>query len=309
MHSETIAIGVLSGPGPHFVVRRAELRQSYFADRPPSVAYRFALRCGGLATPPPDATFSDVLCTSVSHTLPRSQGVIRLLLAWYAHASRAHSSARFIGKIDDDAYINLPLLDTLLGALPDGPTYLGAMYRWNYDPVHETLARWGGGSCATCIGPFQFAVGTLMVLDRALCSDLIEKRMGERYLAQLDGWSMDHRVLFEDAWLGMILTLNRVNLTYYDTKLIHSDRQGFKVPTTLLGFHNRNKLGCRNRQLHAYYKVRADCRPRVDWKVGRSFRGLRTLWAHPETGAGCTGEVDLRNATVRAFYGVAECPP
>ena len=62
------------------------------------------------------------------------------------------------------------------------------MYRWNYDPSRETLTRWGGGACDTCIGPFQFATGTLIVLDRALCAEFIQKRMGERYLAPLDAW-------------------------------------------------------------------------------------------------------------------------
>lgn len=204
---------------------------------------------------------------------------------------------------------NLPLLDTVLSALPDGPMYMGAIYRWNYDLSHEILTRWGGGACDTCIGPFQFATGTLMVLDRTLCAEFIQKRMGERYLAPLDAWSSNHRTLYEDAWLGMILTLNQVNLTYYNTRLMHNDRDGFWVPTTLLQFHNRHKIGCRNRQLHAYYKVRNNCRPRVNWQVARSFRGLRTLTAHPKPGAGCAGEVDLRNATVRASYGVSDCPP
>ena len=129
-------------------------------------------------------------------------------MAWLQHAHRHFHSAQFIAKMDDDAYLHVPDLLSLLRVLDatepapgmaasSSPMlYLGKLacfhwhadifehagFGWTYGMAHEAGAKCRNRSrgshdaprsaLAPCVGPFPFATGFLAVLSLPLVSFL-----------------------------------------------------------------------------------------------------------------------------------------
>ena len=294
-----LAIGVLSGPGSRFEQRRNELRQGFLGEAWSTFAYRFVVRCGGMNTSMRDHVMRpDVYCATADHREPRVRGAIYALVDWFSFALWAFPSALCIGKIDDDSFLNIPLCLQILRMLPEHQLwYAGAMYRWNYDLKRERLWGWGGMDCDTCVGPFTFATGSLMLLSVPLCRSFV--RRSHSHLSVVRKWSDTHAVVYEDAWLGMQLRADGNNLTYYKLNTLLMDEDGFRVPTTLLSYHNRYKLGCRVFEMSAYYERvrRMSCTTHLHF-TGTKARATST----------CPGVVDLRNSAMRNKYSIPPCP-
>jgi hypothetical protein len=118
-----VALGIVSAP--EYIERRAGSRATWLTwpnicaagcafraqfvvrmrDAPPSVVQVIEKE---------EHDHSDVLRVDVLWNETRLRGPVLSVAAWLTHAVRAHSSARCIAKLDDDAYIHLPGLEVLV---------------------------------------------------------------------------------------------------------------------------------------------------------------------------------------------------
>ena len=202
------AFGVVSAP--EYLERRQGSRCSWL--KWPSIGHsivvRFVIRA--LHAPPAverllsleQAAHGDVFRVSVPWNETRLRGPVLSVAAWLSHATVEFAHARFIAKLDDDAYINVPELERLLWeVLRVSPSperiYLGPMswfhwyprifersgFGWSYTmawmlgqncrnvTAAEERCRWQG--CGGCVGPFPFASGYLAVLSTPLAVDVV----------------------------------------------------------------------------------------------------------------------------------------
>ena len=133
-------------------------------------------------------------------------GCIEKSFGWWAHATRAHPSAAFIAKTDDDAFVDLPSLVRLLRAVraePGSPLVYGGWLQWTswferryfgcgwatspLDALRERARRATARGANTALstnaprptrepisspssGRYPFAVGALEVMSGALAA-------------------------------------------------------------------------------------------------------------------------------------------
>ena len=279
-----LAIGIVSAPDYH--PRRMAQRHSWM--RWPSVGHHegastcatFIVRAGN--APPDvaralqretDAHGDTLLVRSIAYNENRVRGPMLTLAHWLLHAAAFMRHAKFIGKLDDDAYLHVPDLERMLhtsimslGARAN--VYIGVhtWYHWYAKLFDNTRHAWtyhqamnagrvcraeplrlpngcgaGGAptasngslsssslsssgvnadigvassSCGTCVGPFAFAAGYLIVLSRTLVDGLVTAGGVEkeaRLLAAMSPKSMRDKhgkpqeQVMEDIWLGSIL--------------------------------------------------------------------------------------------------------
>lgn len=150
-------------------------------------------------------------------------------------------TARFVAKMDDDAYVHVPdllvMLRTLMRTTSHTPfTYFGSLswFHW-YPAIFERSgfgytfdeAYWQGrfcrnasaaakrcrnAGCGACIGPFPFASGFLIVLSTPLTAELASSYGLQRDLELLQVKSKivsrsgrKQGKLMEDIWLGSLI--------------------------------------------------------------------------------------------------------
>jgi len=183
----------------------------------------------------------DVLRVAVRWNETRLKGPMLSVAKWLEHAAVHYASARFVAKMDDDAYVHAPRLEELLRAtLRSSPRpdriYLGAVSWFNWFPAifersgfgwgytmasrngayckNVTLAeaRCGGHGCGTCVGPFPFASGYLAVLSTSLAGEVARSAaLAEdvRRLAAAQAFvtrtGEPQTKVMEDVWLGSLL--------------------------------------------------------------------------------------------------------
>ena len=213
-----VALGIVSAP--LHAERRGWLRRLMFAAENIHVAHHFVLgthledkkrlpiALGAAARRDLDEeqrNHRDLLWLNVTEGLVT--GCIEKSFGWWAHATRAHPSAAFIAKTDDDAFVDLPSLVRLLRAVraePGSPLVYGGWLQWTSwferryfgcgwatSPLDALRERQGKTSnCARCqhcfvnnaprptrepinltvVGPYPFAVGALEVMSGALAA-------------------------------------------------------------------------------------------------------------------------------------------
>ena len=213
-----LALGTISPPP--FSQRRLAQRLTWMrwpnvgTSAPASICCVFVVRSGGAPAGHAGllererASFGDtLLADSIAWNESRVRGPVLVLAWWLQYAARALRHARFVGKVDDDAYLHAPDVEALLrqaSALgPSAHVYLGVLtfYHW-YPRIFEVTqhgwslgaalerpaARWcranalklaahveacGAEGCGRCVGPFVFASGFLVVLSLPLAASLV----------------------------------------------------------------------------------------------------------------------------------------
>eukprot|EP00962_Isochrysis_galbana_P036925 scaffold12838_cov144-Isochrysis_galbana.AAC.7 len=140
-----LAIGVVSAP--EFEVRRLGLRSTWlqFPNVGVDVSVRFLIRCRGApasiarALTLENNTYQDVLGLDVAWNETRVRGPVLSLAAWLQYAASALPHARFIAKVDDDAYVHtLQIQQLLRSILVQSPASSGRIYMG--------VLNWCGGS-------------------------------------------------------------------------------------------------------------------------------------------------------------------
>ena len=195
-----IAIGVLSAP--LFVERRDSLRATWMrwpeVGRGKPVRVLFVVRSLGASaalTCQLDAEqrhYGDIAHVAVPWNETRLRGPVLSLAAWLEFASQRFGASPFVAKMDDDAYIHVADLTTLLrsvaAASSNTPlTYFGTMswfhwypeifersgFGWTFSEAwqmgmcrnqSDAERRCKGRGCGGCVGPFPFASGFLIVV-------------------------------------------------------------------------------------------------------------------------------------------------
>ena len=245
-----LAMGIVSAP--EYLERRAASRATWLTWSNvchSGCAFRaqFVVRAAG-APPSIDrllqteqTAYGDILRVDVRWNETRLRGPVLSVAAWLTHAARAFASARLIAKLDDDAYLHTPALETLLlqvlsrAPSPDG-IYMGPMswfhwqpqifersgFGWTYTMAWslgracrnvtqaEERCQWRG--CGACVGPFPFASGYLAILSTALATELTTSDALLADLPRLQAapslvtrtGGVQFKVM-EDIWLGSLL--------------------------------------------------------------------------------------------------------
>ena len=244
-----LAIGVISAP--QYAARRDSLRASWLrwelVGRGQPVRVLFVVRSSGA----PDALdcqlnveqrrFDDIARVAVAWNESRLRGPVLSLAAWLELATRQFSAASFVAKMDDDAYLHVPDLVTLLRTIESTPshapfTYLGPMswfhwhpnifersgFGWYFGEAYKTGAfcrnataaeeRCGHAGCGGCVGPFPFAAGFLLVLSTSLAEELAASPVLRHDLRALraastivNRFGKPTDMVMEDIWLGSLL--------------------------------------------------------------------------------------------------------
>ena len=247
-----VAMGIVSAP--EYLERRAACRGSWL--RYPNVGagkaitVSFVVRSLGVPSQIDQllrleqAAHSDILRVNVPWNETRLRGPVLSVAAWLEYAVQHLSSFKFVAKLDDDAYIYAPGVESLLReALRVAPSpdriYLGAMswfhwypkifersgFGWSYTmswslgrncrnaTTSEERCLWKG--CGACVGPFPFASGFLAVLSIPLAAELLSEGNGgvkEDDIRRLKAvTTLPTRTggvqpkVMEDIWLGSLL--------------------------------------------------------------------------------------------------------
>ena len=252
-----IAMGIVSAP--EYLERRAACRTSWM--RWPNIGKAFHVYFVVRARGAPSSVsellrleheaHGDVLRVDVPWNETRLRGPVLSVAAWFAYATRQLSpSPRFVAKLDDDAYLYAPALETLVReALRVAPTperiYLGPMswfhwypkifersgFGWSYTMAwmmgqhcrNATTAeeRCRHAGCGPCVGPFPFASGYFALLSTPLAAELLaadstnEVRDDDvnrlRQVTSLPTRTGGVQVkVMEDIWLGSLLYRSHV---------------------------------------------------------------------------------------------------
>ena len=201
-----LSIGVICVPEQidrRMLLRAAWLHEPWAGDGG-TVTAHFVLRSGG--APPwldtqlryEEMRFRDILRVDVPWNEGRLKGPVLTLAAFITHAAHV-AAARYIAKVDDDAYINVRELAALTRRLdvtvPGRMHYMG-MLTWSswfpnaWDRVgfgwrHAEAVRaarkcqnasWAsrrcGSGCGVCAGPFPFMAGYLIGLSMPLAAHI-----------------------------------------------------------------------------------------------------------------------------------------
>lgn len=199
-----LALGIVSAPMPSHADRREAIRRTWLSAEslPSDVVAKFVLRHG---TGPPrcprgridiaDAGASDmVLLADVCHSENRLRGTVLTVYGWLKYARRTFPHAAFIGRSDDDVWLNVPELSAYLNVIAARSTthiLAGRIFYSNVLALPDTHAEQDVGFGYNCggalmgyhrhlknyrhianaslgAGPFAFATGFLTLLSTPL---------------------------------------------------------------------------------------------------------------------------------------------
>ena len=120
-----------------------------------------------------NATHGDMICTPVPENAGRLKGPSLGVLAWFDHVLAVRPRARYIAMADDDAYLHIPELVSILRGIPNRTyAYIGAIMGWSFHDEDYLFRAFGWSGCANCTGPFPFAVGSFMAVSAPLAAAL-----------------------------------------------------------------------------------------------------------------------------------------
>ena len=292
-----LAIGVVTAP--QFTERRMGLRESWFrwpnVGSGRAVVVKFVIRS---ASAPQwldsqlleeQQVYGDLLRVAVQWNETRLKGPALSFGKWLDHAVIAYASSRFIAKMDDDAYCHAPRLEALLHATVaqvsrSDRVYMGSVswfnwfprvfersgYGWGYSMAHKNglycknltlaTARCGGHGCGTCVGPFPFVSGYLVILSASLAIELQQSTVMADDVRRLHvatslvSRNGDPQVkVMEDIWLGSVLERHQlargrtaapvtyVSLSEGDDRSFVSDEWGLRVTRSAIIVHIKGK--------------------------------------------------------------------
>ena len=134
-----VVLGVISAP--EYLERRLGMRHSWLQwtnVKSSHIGAWFVVRSGnapqwlGQLLTAEQERYSDVLrAPSVAWNETRLRGPVLSLAVWLQHAVVHHSTSRFVGKMDDDAFLHASDFERLLRAVAASPlstyTYMGTM--------------------------------------------------------------------------------------------------------------------------------------------------------------------------------------
>ena len=246
-----LATGIISAP--QFHGRRSLLRHSWLLSPnvvPRSTApvcAMFVIRSGGmrgsegaLLRREAHAHKDVLLLPAVAYNETRLRGPLLSLVEWLRFAAEHLSHATFIAKVDDDTWLHTADLARLLAHTstqfpPPAPLYLGVHTYSHWVPnlfdfvAHgltfagaERAGRWcrvpdstrRSHSAVTCVGPFAFAAGYLIVLSSSVVSGLVSgggmaddasRLMRTRPSEMMSKHGRRMELIYEDVWLGSVL--------------------------------------------------------------------------------------------------------
>ena len=189
------AIGIISHEGRE--AHRAASRSSWLSLLPglPDMHVRFAIRGVGLNDPSrlheEARTHGDVLLLRERSNLTLQEAApLRSLLLWYRCAQHLFPDAAYVGKMDDDAWLQpVGMRELLLTILPWRQAYVGSFESFHWDEAASVpRAPWyGAPSVKACrltssglAGPFSFAKGAAFFLTADLVALLSPPRRNRR---------------------------------------------------------------------------------------------------------------------------------
>ena len=155
-----VALGIISAPSYHG--RRMAQRHSWMRwsnvgqSGAATICSSFVVRAGdaprGITTAlqrEADVHGDLLLVRSIPYNESRVRGPILSLAWWLLYAARSLPRARYIGKLDDDAYLHAPDLESMLGSIstqlePAAKVYLGVLtwYHWYPTLFDNTRHAW-----------------------------------------------------------------------------------------------------------------------------------------------------------------------
>lgn len=246
------ALGVLSGGANRAPMRNAS-RHAWLDVAPMAgIAGQFVLRGLGLAHNATAWTeadrFGDMLFLNTSAELTRQVGPLVSLFYWYECAMQQYPDAPFVGKMDDDAWLQpIGIGEILRNALPwvdqKWAAYVGRFECYSWHVVDEGPMKWKQGSdWSRChrprdangtklvgpnpdgyMGPFAFAKGGANFLSARLVRGIVRIRrdhvwrivsMGKRCIANKARAANDTscklvaHTAWEDVWTGYVLSMS-----------------------------------------------------------------------------------------------------
>lgn len=306
----TLALGIISAPA--FRGRRDAIRQTWLAVLPSSAIVKFVVRAGRCAK----STLRDDWLTesdqhqdvlhvySVSRCEGRWRGAVLSIFAWLQHATYLYPRVTFVGKVDDDAWLDVSGLQVHLRSVATHlefarqPTFafLGSMSftswvwegnRSEYDAgfgyrCYEALGAYHGYvqptlnvSDRSSLGPFPFAAGYLQILSGSLASQLLVSSEFQARVAMMKSSSGRYRS--DDKWLGSAVQRHgpaskRLVLVDLGPSGLTNDAYGVHFQSTNVLWHNRVKITTRLQMIHNFSQ-RFGCSARAHRRrEGRSSR-------------------------------------
>ena len=271
------AVGILSSPENKH--RRDAIRSSWLLHAPDSMVAKFVVRArqcndsiSSYAHPERNIAIEQspdvLLVRSVCQHEPRSRGAVLSIFAWLRHAASVYSSARFIARIDDDVWLDLPSLALYLDVVAQyGASHvlLGRIFytSWVQDLNHEYDTAFGY-TCfeasakyygkvepvtrnstlnSTSNGPFVFTPGYLTILSQPLAAAVAASAELQKNLQQIQARGGSFGL--EDKWLGSAMQrhVGHTAIQYvslYENHLT-SDNFGVSAHSTTILWHNRVK--------------------------------------------------------------------
>ena len=302
-----VAFGIISAP--EYIERRVGSRVTWLAwpnvcrsgcpfsaefvvrarDAPPSIDQQLQAEHNA---------HGDVLRIDVQWNETRLRGPSMSLAAWLSYATRAYSKVQCIAKLDDDAYLYTPglqvmLEDALHAASYPGYIYMGPMswfhwyptvfersgFGWTYTMAWEAgrgcrnrteaeaRCKWRG--CGSCVGPFPFVSGYLVIIGKLLADELANSALLADDMTALERAGMlttrtgGHQFkVMEDIWLGSLLyrrpqlhPVNYIALSEGNEYALVSDGWGLKVTQSALIVHVKNHA--KGKQLERFIATHA----------------------------------------------------
>ena len=201
--------------------RRRAVRQTYLTYAPAhNVIARFLISTTNATSPREEG---DVLYLPSGGSLLRNISPLISLVNWlqYATTHAPFNTARFLLKVDDDAFIHLPEVASWMRLLDRSqdqePIYFGrcrtAYDGPNFHPLRRTsptlpptARQTQDGTNHTCAGPFPYATGSLQGLSRKLAADLVASPKVSAHVDHAKEYFTKYHSrktpAYEDAWLG-----------------------------------------------------------------------------------------------------------
>lgn len=166
---------------------------------------------------------ADLVLLQTGVPMTRAWSPLHTTFLWFRHAVSVapYAASSYVAKIDDDAFINVPVVVDHLRALLDrSHVYYGRFWHAAWEPANYTVSTAGrnagevyakvGRGCLSsgqCHGPYPFTSGTMQLLSHALALALASSPAAvadiERSRALVDrGTSAPNFKALEDAWAG-----------------------------------------------------------------------------------------------------------
>ena len=274
------ALGILSAPENSR--RRDALRSTWMKLLLPrhKWAVRFVVRSGYLTASSPDRPADldspDVVpVNTVGYNWTRVRAPVLLLFKWLAHAQFQYPHAEWIGKADDDVWLQPDAVAAQLAAVAARKdslfAYVGNMQFSSW--LNHRVVGFGYHLFETkvvkgAVGPFPFASGYFAVLSATLVDELLESRAADD-AAQYRTLRLPKsrwQGVYEDVWLGSAIHRFASSVDVKPLVLVDlghsgaiSDSDGMLMTTNTAVWHSRLKRPERMLQVHARFAEPTGC--------------------------------------------------